>query len=206
MTKPFMQIFDRWRFVNHTLYLHADTDANSLFSLNDYWSDVVPDFKYAVRCLPNDGVSNSDLWRYVLLWQQGGIYTDLDNRPCQHFTSGLLPLLEREEKERQRGGEDDHDKYRYDAVLVLRPDKQNENLMKPVQSFLLASMHHPLMYLCWKLAVASLLAVLDLALQRASIESQSIDCEIIGKRSNLGRDSIKMIPHVLVILHVRSLR
>ncbi len=173
LTGPFRRNLDRWRFVNHTLHLHDDMDANLLFAMNNYWKDVVPDFEHAIRCLPNHGASSaskSDLWRYVLLWQQGGIYTDLDNRPSKHFMAGLISLETDLEKMQnaKRGGMQGIHNNDYDAILVLRHDKENpHNIMKPAQSFLLTSMHHPLMYLCWKLAVASLMDVPDLALQRA---------------------------------------
>lgn len=156
MTRPFLINVNRWRFPNHSLYVHDDESANQLFAMNNYWQDVVPRFKEAIQCLPNHGASSAskaDLWRYVMLWNEGGVYTDLDNMPGELFQRGLMS----------------NDYQHFDAAIVLRPDKQNETLRKPGQSFLLMSPHHPLMYLCWKRAVRRLLAVPDLAAQRAFV-------------------------------------
>lgn len=56
----------------YSLYLHDDDSFNRLFSQN--WR-LFPDINVTRKCLPDDAEEVADLWRYLILWEYGGIYT-----------------------------------------------------------------------------------------------------------------------------------
>lgn len=61
----------------HSFYFHDARAKEEL--LSRHWPEF-PHLQNAFQCLKNaGGAAISDLWRYLLLWQYGGIYTDMDN-------------------------------------------------------------------------------------------------------------------------------
>jgi hypothetical protein len=71
----------RWRFPGHSLYFHDD-DAVERLTSHPMSQRVFPLLNETLRCVTN-GATKSDLWRYLVLYTYGGIYTDIDNSPLK---------------------------------------------------------------------------------------------------------------------------
>lgn len=70
----------------HSLYLHDDASVERLLSRK--WP-LFPHLNMTRRCL-RSGAGLADLWRYLVLYQYGGIYTDIDNAPGQHWAEDTI--------------------------------------------------------------------------------------------------------------------
>ena len=71
----------RWRFPGHSLYFHDD-DAVERLTSHPLSQRAFPLLNETLRCVTN-GATKSDLWRYLVLYTYGGIYTDIDNSPAK---------------------------------------------------------------------------------------------------------------------------
>ena len=141
MTLEYSRNLDRWRFDDHELRLYDDKAIDGI--LGKDWSAYFPRLNEALKCLPHEGISSpskADMWRYLILWSEGGIYTDIDNAPGRLFQNGL-----------------DGNMTEMDGLIAL-----NQHF-KPGQSFIAIRPHHPLMFLCLRLATERLLAIENLA-------------------------------------------
>ena len=92
------------------------------------------------RCI-SSGAGLADLWRYLVLWEFGGIYTDTDSAPGPLFYNGTII-------------NDDTD------VLM-----EVEDVGSPSQYFMVASPRHPIMYMAVKQSIKKLLAVPSISAQ-----------------------------------------
>ena len=86
-TKAYADNVERWRFDGHSFFLHDDADVNKLYMSREWKEFPLLD---EVRSCINCGAGMADLWRYVALWEYGGIYTDMDNGPGHQFLNGTL--------------------------------------------------------------------------------------------------------------------
>lgn len=59
-------------------YFHSDEAIDRLFAMD--WPEF-PHISNMVACLNGKGTLKADLWRYLVLWEYGGIYADLDTKP-----------------------------------------------------------------------------------------------------------------------------
>jgi len=92
VTDSLEQHIMKWKFPNHSLYFHDDDAVYALldYAANDrYGYEIVENFSKAALCISN-GATMADMWRYVLLYHYGGIYTDLDNSPGKKFSPDLI--------------------------------------------------------------------------------------------------------------------
>jgi hypothetical protein len=81
------------------------------------------------------GAGKADLWRYLVLWEYGGIYSDIDNYPTVNFENGNNITQDVDSYfEVERGG-------------------------FPSQFFMVASPHHPVMYFMVSTTIERLLMV-----------------------------------------------
>ena len=81
-----------WKFPDHSLYFHDDAAVFKLldYSTNDrYGNEVVQNLTKAAMCITS-GATLSDIWRYILLYHYGGIYTDIDNAPGVEYSAELI--------------------------------------------------------------------------------------------------------------------
>jgi mannosyltransferase OCH1-like enzyme len=77
LTETFFKNTLDWSLEGHSFYFHDRQAKESL--LARHWPEF-PHLQNAYQCLKNaGGAAVSDLWRYLLLWQYGGIYSDIDN-------------------------------------------------------------------------------------------------------------------------------
>ena len=64
-------------------FMFFDDDAmNAMLYDEDRWKDTFPSLNAAIRCIDkvNNPTMKSDIWRYLQLWEYGGIYADIDTR------------------------------------------------------------------------------------------------------------------------------
>ena len=67
----FVENIQTWEFPDHELYIHDDDAVERL--LSKQWASF-PHITVARKCL-RSGAGLADLWRYLVLWEYGGIYT-----------------------------------------------------------------------------------------------------------------------------------
>ena len=70
-SRNFAMNIKTWEFEDHDLYIHDDDAVERL--LSKHWSSF-PHIPIARKCL-RSGAGLADLWRYLVLWEYGGIYT-----------------------------------------------------------------------------------------------------------------------------------
>lgn len=86
MTPYFIKNIDLWRFPGYALYVHDDVAVDRL--LNKYWPEF-PQLQLFLKCTKS-GAAKADLWRLLVLWEYGGIYTDIDNAPGPKFANASV--------------------------------------------------------------------------------------------------------------------
>lgn len=112
----------QWKFPNHSLYFHDD---DAVFKLLEYAVDdargheLIRHLKDTVLCI-SSGATMTDIWRHLVLYYYGGIYTDFDNAPgTQYDVNFIEPQT--------------------DAFFF------REQMGSPSQYYLAASKHHPIL-------------------------------------------------------------
>jgi Glycosyltransferase sugar-binding region containing DXD motif len=105
------------------------------------WSDTFPHLRQGMQCLVS-GAAKADLWRALVLYEYGGIYTDLDSAPNPlAFNETTIDY--------------EHD----EAFFVV------ESLGITSQYFMAARPHHPLMFLLVQMTLHRLYDVSDVNTQ-----------------------------------------
>jgi hypothetical protein len=91
LPRDLARIMDRWktRFPNYSIFFHDD-DAVQRLITGEEWPEF-PGFHRAMKCVLLKGAMVIDIWRVLLLWKYGGVYTDIDNWPEDAFTEDLIP-------------------------------------------------------------------------------------------------------------------
>ena len=133
MTKAFADNVDSWRLEGHSLFLHDDEAVGRL--LNRWWPEF-PNMHVVKNCMM-PGAAIADLWRYVMLWEFGGVYTDIDNAPGPWFWNKTGSAITNAT----------------DALFEQEKDGF------PSQYFFAASPHHPVMYLAVQMTMLRLMEV-----------------------------------------------
>jgi hypothetical protein len=113
-------------------YRFADDQAmDQLLYDHERWKALFPVLHLALKCIEHVQipVMKADIWRYLILWEQGGIFADLDVIPDESLM--MHPD--------------------YDAVFVLI----DQNVLS--QWFMATSPQHPLMYFAIQRATAKVL-------------------------------------------------
>jgi Glycosyltransferase sugar-binding region containing DXD motif len=85
MTPPFRDNLDKWRFPGYGFYVHDEDAMDRL--LAKYWPEF-PHLQWIQQHCMITGAAKADLWRLLVLWEYGGIYTDIDNAPGPGFQNG----------------------------------------------------------------------------------------------------------------------
>jgi mannosyltransferase OCH1-like enzyme len=81
VTREFYDNLQAWKLPGHSFFLHNDGAMDRL--LQRYWPQF-PHLQKVLLCLVS-GAAKADLWRALVLWEYGGIYTDIDNSPTDEF-------------------------------------------------------------------------------------------------------------------------
>ena len=74
---------EKWRNMSteYAYYFHSDESIERL--LRQDWPEF-PHLPQVIRCIPkSSGTVLADLWRYVVVWEYGGIYADIDTKPTK---------------------------------------------------------------------------------------------------------------------------
>jgi hypothetical protein len=133
-------------------YHYFDDEAMDEYLYDNRWVEEFPTLSLALKCIEHVQmpVMKADIWRYLILWEKGGIFADLDVLPNPDLVQTLVfgGINTRKQlttdhtvgKMQQRTDElfDDND----DAVFVL-VDQDNQRVLS--QWFLATSPKHPLM-------------------------------------------------------------
>jgi hypothetical protein len=118
MPSAFIDNLRPWQnLTDHSFFFHDDDAVDRLLQLD--WPEF-PQLRKALKCSIS-GAAKADLWRALVLWEYGGIYTDVDNAP-KAFNATTIVASD-------------------DAFFVV------ENMGIPSQFFFAASPRHPLVYL-----------------------------------------------------------
>ena len=59
-----------WYFDDHSFFMHDDAAVDRLFDRD--WPEFPALLKESLSCI-HSGAGKADLWRYLLLWEYGGI-------------------------------------------------------------------------------------------------------------------------------------
>lgn len=70
---------DLWRFSDHSFFFHDDVSMHYLL-FEKHWPEF-PQLQKILRCLKHVkvGAALADIWRLLVIYEYGGIYTDIDN-------------------------------------------------------------------------------------------------------------------------------
>lgn len=92
-TDIFADGIQRWKdeLPDYSVYYHDDDAVDRLLQLD--WPEF-PQLHTAMKCMKYGGAMKSDLWRMLIIYKFGGLYTDIDNAPAQEFQNGTVILPE----------------------------------------------------------------------------------------------------------------
>lgn len=112
---------ERWKTTlpNYSIFFHDDNAVDRLIYEND-WPQF-PNLHKLMKCV-KPGAMTIDVWRVLLLYKYGGIYTDIDNWPHDALTEELIDP---------------------DASAFFFSDSWT----RPSQWFMASENDHPMMYL-----------------------------------------------------------
>jgi len=72
---------------NYSIFFHDDEAVDKL--LHEEWNEF-PHLHEILKCIKSKGAMLIDLWRMLVLYKYGGLYTDIDNVPTKIFTEDLI--------------------------------------------------------------------------------------------------------------------
>ena len=148
----------QWRMPHYSLYLHDDEEMNNLFIM-DTVKDLFPTLYNSTYCLPYQGIDSSasknDLFRFLLYYFVGGVYTEYDLYPNPQFSNAV----ELFESYLEEDGNVELD----GAAMFLKNDRNK----MPFLGTVFSTPNHPLFYICVDLTIRNLLRLKNVANQRA---------------------------------------
>merc|ERR1712216_76156 len=137
MTHAFANNINKWKNVlggKYSIYIHDD-DAVNKFIYQRRWVEF-PELKEVLGCV-TAGVAFADIWRYIMIWEYGGIYSDMDSIANKFSVDTIRPTD--------------------DAFFLV------EMMGFPSQYWFAASPRHPIMYLSAKQALQTMAFRNDIA-------------------------------------------
>ena len=86
-TEVFAEGIQRWKdeLPDYSVYFHDDDAVDRL--LQQEWPEF-PDLHRIMQCMKYGGAMKVDLWRMLVIYEFGGLYTDIDNAPALEFQQG----------------------------------------------------------------------------------------------------------------------
>ena len=132
------KILNRWKqaFPNYSIVYHDDTAVEKL--LHQDWPEF-PNLHRIFPCLLS-GAMKSDVWRILVLYKYGGIYTDADNIPLGLNESHIEPTVS--------------------ALFLTDP------FSRPSQNFMAMQAGHPIANITMHTMIDNVLKVENIATQR----------------------------------------
>eukprot|EP00546_Thalassionema_frauenfeldii_P011837 CAMPEP_0178908142 /NCGR_PEP_ID=MMETSP0786-20121207/7759_1 /TAXON_ID=186022 /ORGANISM="Thalassionema frauenfeldii, Strain CCMP 1798" /LENGTH=353 /DNA_ID=CAMNT_0020580013 /DNA_START=466 /DNA_END=1527 /DNA_ORIENTATION=+ len=129
------EYIDRWseKLPNYSIFLHDDEAVQALIqeSFNDF-----PNMKRALNCVLFKGAMTIDIWRILVLFKYGGVYSDIDNWAGNDLREEVIP---------------------YNVTGFTFSDIWK----RPSQWFMAFEPRHPLMYLTMKQIIHNVLSLND---------------------------------------------
>ena len=85
------QAMEQWKkaLPNYSIFFHADEAVESLLK-QENWPEF-PHLTKVIQCAKMKGAMLIDIWRVLVLYRYGGIYSDLDLFPGPKFTEETIP-------------------------------------------------------------------------------------------------------------------
>ncbi|KAL7500473.1 hypothetical protein ACHAWT_010442 [Skeletonema menzelii] len=131
MTQAFANNLHLWKDTlgsKYSIYIHDDHAVNK-FIYHRSWMEF-PELQELMSCI-TAGAAKADVWRYLMIWEYGGIYSDMDSAPnTRKFTVDTITAED-------------------DAWFPL------EMLGIPAQYWFAASPRHPILYFSAKSALGA---------------------------------------------------
>jgi mannosyltransferase OCH1-like enzyme len=127
-------------------FSHVFHDDNAVKQLLAEHYTTFPDLKDVMEACVVSKTVMADIWRYIALWEFGGIYTDIDTVPVAFNATTLHPLND-------------------DAYFVV------ESSHTLSQYFMVASPRHPLMKYAANIAIQGVLYAKDIGQLNAAIKT-----------------------------------
>lgn len=133
--RDIQEYIDRWseKLPNYSIFLHDDEAVQSL--IQQVWNDF-PNLNRAMNCVLYKGAMTIDIWRVLVLYTYGGVYSDIDNYPGDEMKEEMIP---------------------YNVTGFTFSDSWN----RPSQWFMAFEPRHPLMYLTIKQIILNVLSLED---------------------------------------------
>ncbi len=145
LSRKFYDSIQEWYAIpDHAVLYHDDNAVKRLFDSQDW--EIFPQLKQAIKCV-SAGAGLADVWRYLLMWEYGGIYTDVDNAPGPNFVVN---------------GASSSTVISDDMDALFEIEKEGF----PSQYFFAVRPHHPVMYFAVQNAIDRLLDVNDVHSQK----------------------------------------
>ena len=72
---------------NYSIFFHDDDAVDRL--IEEDWPEF-PHLQLALNCVKFKGAMKIDVWRILVLYRYGGIYTDIDNWPTSKFHEDII--------------------------------------------------------------------------------------------------------------------
>lgn len=127
----------------YSYYFHDDEAVMRLLTEVDFVDDVFIKLRDIAKYCPISGTAKADVWRYLVLWMYGGIYSDIDSEPALFNASSILP---------------NDDGY----FVVERFDLLS-------QWFMAVAPRHPLMYYALHSAINNIMTTIDTSFFNAAL-------------------------------------
>jgi hypothetical protein len=91
VTRHFADVLLQWQraLPDHDFVVHNDAAMERLLLDDEKWNDVFPALSSVLHCV-HTAAGKTDLWRILIAWEYGGIYTDMDNAPGEQFANGTV--------------------------------------------------------------------------------------------------------------------
>jgi mannosyltransferase OCH1-like enzyme len=88
LPRDLFEILQKWkqRLPNYSIFFHDDDAVDRL--LQQSWSQF-PSLNRILKCVLK-GAMKIDVWRILVLYKYGGVYTDIDNWPLEQFNEELI--------------------------------------------------------------------------------------------------------------------
>mmetsp|Transcript_17132 Transcript_17132/g.22293 ORF Transcript_17132/g.22293 Transcript_17132/m.22293 type:complete len:404 (+) Transcript_17132:156-1367(+) len=81
---------DRWKekLPDYSVFFHDDDAVDALLT-SDWAQQIFPDLNETMQCV-RKGAMKTDVWRVLVIYKYGGVYTDIDNWPLDKFDQNLI--------------------------------------------------------------------------------------------------------------------
>lgn len=129
------RILNMWKdkLPNYSIFFHDD-DAVERLIVDEEWKEEFPELESAMKCILFKGAMKIDVWRVLLLYKYGGVYSDIDDSPGPDFDEHTI---------------------RHDLSAFFFEDGYN----RPSQWFLAMEARHPMMKLSMNVIIKNVLAM-----------------------------------------------